>query len=287
MEENIREIDLLLSKFGYPPEIPHVEIFQYSRASTLKSLIEKKKLWATEHLYLNDPTEFKHGMQMFEAALNAFLSSSGLPSASIERIMTTFKDGYVNPQIRYFISSFTENGDLLSQWRGYGDSGKGLSIGFNSKKIPVDESKRTSFWCQVIYDDNIKNQIIQAIINAFKNAWNVVIGLGHASQNSQMTNLLVAYIHIATIYSLKFKDNAWREEQEWRYVELSFNHISKSVLVRDRESDLIEYIEVALNDNFLSSVIVGPRSNFIGQRNAVSTIVGPSLSILKSNIPWI
>lgn len=286
-EDNIQEIDLFISKYDHFTEIPKMELFQYTRASTIRSLVDKKKLWATEHLYLNDPTEFKHGMQMFAAALLNFLIRTGLPQNSISRAMTTFNDGYTDPKIRYFISSFTENGDLLSQWRGYGDSGKGLSIGFDPSKVPLDETLKTSFWCKVIYDDVTKNQIIQSVLNQMVNIWNVIINLGTVSQNHQLSNLIVAYIQVSTLFSLKFKDYAWREEEEWRFVELSSNKRPKKVQVRDRESDLIEYLEVGLLDGFLTSIFVGPRSNFINQRNAIITVTGPGLKVVKSTIPWI
>ena len=36
-----------------------------------------------------------------------------------------------------FIASFTEDGDLLSQWRGYGAGGDGVSIGFDLNKLSL------------------------------------------------------------------------------------------------------------------------------------------------------
>ncbi|WP_346867458.1 DUF2971 domain-containing protein [Clostridium sp. UBA1353] len=55
---------------------------------------------------------------------------------------------YVESSI--YITCFSRNGDLLSQWRAYGDNGKGVSIGFNSKLISKAISRKNKVYSIVI-----------------------------------------------------------------------------------------------------------------------------------------
>lgn len=43
------------------------------------------------------------------------------------KVMTSISQG----DIATFVICFSENGDLLSQWRGYADNGRGVTIGFD------------------------------------------------------------------------------------------------------------------------------------------------------------
>lgn len=45
-----------------------------------------------------------------------------------------------------YITCFSRNGDLLSQWRAYGDDGKAVSIGFNSKLISKAISRKNKVY---------------------------------------------------------------------------------------------------------------------------------------------
>lgn len=287
MEEiNHDSIDLLINQYRHFKEIPSRELFQYTHSSTLKGIVDSGSIWATEHRYLNDLTELKHGMKMFTDQLEGYLLANGMQN-SLGRFIQFLRIENENPKFKCFLSSFTEEGDLLSQWRGYGDFGKGLSIGFNAPKIPIDEQSHTSFWCKVEYDDAIKSQKVNEIMHDFIQAWNTIINLNQQESVKQIRNLILAFIQIAVVHSIKFKDKAWKEEKEWRHVTLSFPSHSPPIKIRNRESDLIEFIEIPMDKSYISSACVGPRSRFFNQENAIKIIMGHNFSIHKSLIPWV
>jgi hypothetical protein len=47
------------------------------------------------------------------------------------------------------VASFTENGDQLSQWRGYTKVGDGYSLGFDGEKINNQALSNRYFFCTV------------------------------------------------------------------------------------------------------------------------------------------
>lgn len=67
-----------------------------------------------------------------------------------------------------YITCFSRNGDLLSQWRAYGDDGKGVSIGFNSKLISKAISRKNKVYFEdVLYElDEQVEEIELAVENA-------------------------------------------------------------------------------------------------------------------------
>jgi hypothetical protein len=284
---NSNDVKNLLALYGRFTEKPGLELFQYSRSATLKSVTEKKKLWATSHLYLNDPTEFKHGMEIFLSSLLNVFDKTFSDKSFIHTLFEELYKDVNDPPIKFFISSFTENEDLLSQWRGYGDGGSGLAMGFNPNAILHEDSAANAFWAQVIYDDALKNKIVAAIMVEVSKIIATWVKLDPITLKNVIVDFLVAFIQIATVHSLKFKHKSWSEEKEWRYVELVFPSVNRQIFTRDRGSDLVEFVEVDLKPNFLKSVVVGPRSNFINQKNAIFTLCGNTIVIKKSEIPWI
>lgn len=87
------------------------------------------------------------------------------------------------------VSCFSQQGDLLSQWRGYGDDGKGISIGFNYNKLEnllkhkryanfLDNTKPILRLSEIYYDqenlkDNIKSDIILPLLKAIRENYNL------------------------------------------------------------------------------------------------------------------
>ncbi|WBA81420.1 DUF2971 domain-containing protein [Endozoicomonas sp. GU-1] len=78
----------------------------------------------------------------------------------------------INRSIPY-LCSFSNNGDVLSQWRAYANDGKGLSIGFNKENLKI----RQEFPCthvsseysvgllSVLYDEEKQNHTVLSSTN--------------------------------------------------------------------------------------------------------------------------
>src|SRR5690606_41758471 len=92
--------------------------------------IQSSRLWATDLRFLNDPSE---GYFLPERLL-ALMRSKPSPLTDIEKsVITGLEKALLNPHWNYstFAVSLSGNGDLLSQWRGYGSFGKGYAVGLN------------------------------------------------------------------------------------------------------------------------------------------------------------
>jgi hypothetical protein len=111
-------------------------LYHYTTADGLKGIVEGRALWATSAYYLNDSTEITYGYQVIYDAVEAWREKFNPPERSmagglVHVLKQQFGHDYLERNIitPIYLTCFCEDGNLLSQWRAYGQSG-GYSIGF-------------------------------------------------------------------------------------------------------------------------------------------------------------
>ncbi len=116
--------DLILS--------PGKELYHYTSLPGLLGIIENGDLWLTHTLYLNDEEEMAHGDHVAAEAIVAARGKSAADakkSAYLDQLAALLgrpsKEGV-------YICCFCQRDNLLSQWRGYGANGAGVSLQFDS-----------------------------------------------------------------------------------------------------------------------------------------------------------
>jgi hypothetical protein len=98
-------------------------IYHYTTITGLIGIITKLELWVSDCRFLNDGTEISYAQDIFYAEVGRL------------SLNLTQEDGYVIAgssidRIHMLVACFCEDGDLLSQWRGYGLD-QGYAIGFD------------------------------------------------------------------------------------------------------------------------------------------------------------
>lgn len=143
-----------------PPDV----LYHYTGQAGLIGIIEKAELWCTKVQYMNDATEFGRALDMARDRLDALIAEIPDGDAGISRRFAchAFRrslDGL--EEINLFAACFCENGDLLSQWRGYAGGGQGYAIGFNSDTL----QRATEFKLgKCIYDPDLQHRIVEQAI---------------------------------------------------------------------------------------------------------------------------
>ncbi|WP_300921919.1 DUF2971 domain-containing protein, partial [uncultured Desulfovibrio sp.] len=133
-------------------------IYHYCSMESFSKIIENREIWVTPAVKMNDITEGS----WITALLRRYAQ---------ENLSSTQKDlDFANAILEFiainsyplYMTCFSQNKDLLSQWRGYADAGKGISIGFklNSFSIPIIDNNWISkfrhgkyYLCKVQYVD--------------------------------------------------------------------------------------------------------------------------------------
>lgn len=143
-----------------------------------------------------------------------------------KKIEKEFEDG----SIATFALCLSEEGDLLSQWRGYADDGKGICLGLNVEEILkfVGISSVSGFSLEKVeylskeqideWVKNVANQmlgIVEIILGAIEEG---NIQYYSAKEfDEDIFNTIYYNILSEVEESIKFKTEGFKEEKEWRF----------------------------------------------------------------------
>jgi hypothetical protein len=222
-------------------------IFHYTTIAGLIGIVQSGSVWATDIRFLNDSTELQYAKDLLLSRIKeeiATQNSTTLHKTFWERATEVFKSGPTGYQ---FISCFCEDGDLLSQWRGYAGGTGGFSIGFDSRIVSTLSAKNPAvFLRRIIYEPRIQIEIFNQVILQV----NACITQNTDGKTAEEQNNIIAYIgHVfgtlidELLYT--FKHPSFYEEKEWRLVipaDLS-NNLS-SLLFRTSNAAIIPYTEI-------------------------------------------
>jgi hypothetical protein len=136
------------------PDDPPVKgkLFHYTSAGGLIGIISTASLWATACEYLNDPEEWKYGVNLTRTVLSELGSEfKGAVLEAIKGLIEDLSSGVLDPESDWYVACFCEEGDLLGQWRGYAEEGGGYCIELDSAVVRAWASSHEARLIQVEY----------------------------------------------------------------------------------------------------------------------------------------
>ncbi len=123
-------------------------LYYYCRNSTFASIVKNRSLWLSDMTQSNDRDEIHRYIGIVSDALQAKIDllSANIAKRNRKRSEVTEarKEVYESARKKlraleksYYCLAicFSDAGDRLSQWHGYGDDGKGISLGFDEERI--------------------------------------------------------------------------------------------------------------------------------------------------------
>ncbi len=205
-------------------------IYHYCPMETFSKIIESKQLWVTRSTKMNDIAEG----EWITLSLQKYTQNPNVPQGDLDFCKDVLS--LISKYSRHiYITSFSEDGDLLNQWKAYADDGKGISIGFqlNSFHTKVMED-RLEDWCcydeyhvckvQYLNYDDMENRIATKL-----KGWQ---DFSYAPQNIAM--------HFVRMRS-SYKNHSFSQEREWRL-------IVEPNLLRDPEKHIWTSRRIPLED---------------------------------------
>jgi hypothetical protein len=227
----------------YAPR-PFGHLFHYTGYDALLSISRTKELWASEMHYFNDSSELKHAGEIFLSALYNVSHSGKYPSDLLSQLRSWLPDRLSSGN-QIFVTCFSLNGDLLSQWRGYTPHGKGLSLGFNASRI-ADLARLQGYSLgECIYVPEKQMEIAELVLHSLLSvveAHGPENSPGWPSAKSYFPAFARSEFDLMRVAAL-IKHPAFLEESEWRVVsvvpEISASH---SISFRAGKTTLIPYL---------------------------------------------
>ena len=238
----------------------------YCGSNVFLSFIQKKELWLTSLKQSNDA---KEGTWMRSHWLN--LPPNNTPQErKFKRALAACQDMALGDKEVLGIC-FSEERDLLSQWRGYANDGAGFSITFDKAiltKIPrhVEHTTPLSF-SKISYghhDIAEINSVVKQLSDAFKeDAIKYEEGDGYGSLSINFGSKGEKHSIFADAAKSLFtvKNGAFREEKEWRL--FAFENLSRIVGVKYRVSKeaLSPYLPLSIPIEAIVGVTIGPTNS--------------------------
>ena len=126
-----------LSRHQSPPPL----LYHYTTAEGLLGMLQSRQLWATNVRFMNDTSEMAHGIELVRETFTTIepevVRRSSIRKLAFESARTAIDAMVTDAEkfTKHFAVSFCSDGNLLSQWRGYGQLGGGFAVGFASQDV--------------------------------------------------------------------------------------------------------------------------------------------------------
>jgi hypothetical protein len=273
LEELIAEIDTELER-PLKVRLPSKLLYHYTDAFGLEGILRNGHVRATHFMYLNDRRELLEGRQIVHRAAEELeaAGANAVQRALSKRFREVFELPKVNEVVRdTFVSSFSEKGDDLGQWRAYGAHGGGYAIGIQFVEKPDhvshDDLAISAMLVPCEYEhgdakERIKAELIE-VFGAVQRLAPQLVGNDDALRRFEAHGMVHALRRVAEHW-LRIKNGHFHDEAEWRYVAgVSKGKRREAVKVRASARGLVPYVEIPLDAGKpppveVERIVVGP-----------------------------
>lgn len=204
-------------------------LYHYCSNRTFHSIIQNRCILLSSLSLSNDSMEGK----LVAKALTKIATADGISPCGLKQLNDALS--LLENALDAFGFCLSEEGDLLSQWRGYASDGKGVSVGFNSEYLKALGEQQQFTLKQVEYEDNLHSDLVKPtylkVKESIKNGslnFPVRGGLLDSRTDEEIETEKRLYskksaefiTHILGLVPdlFRLKSRAFREEQEWRLI---------------------------------------------------------------------
>jgi hypothetical protein len=142
-------------------------LYHYTSQEGLIGIASTRTIWATNIRYLNDAKEFEYAICLLYEVLNKLserLQVSKIYYSTLD-IIRHLVDEVGNVDFQVNVSSFSEDGNSLSQWRAYCPSAAGFSVGFDMMRLKSLGKSQGFKLAKCSYDEKHQFLVLNSLIN--------------------------------------------------------------------------------------------------------------------------
>ena len=235
------------------PIVDHKFLSHYTSLEVLQKIVEGRTMWATDIFYMNDKAEFRYAIDL----IKSMLDDDSPVKQHAEKVIDLFFDQGESVGIdrSIYSISFSEEEDLLSQWRAYCPKSGGVSIAFEKTDLEALGIAGGFRLIKCIYEENEQRKILSGVL---EEAEQIV------AQGGTETDVQEKIIAGILEFAPQMKHPSFVEECEWRLVTEPIGFYEDCVQYRTGESMLIPYVPLCImqkNKLGFDHVIIGPNRN--------------------------
>lgn len=271
-------------------ESPPPILYHYTSQDGLFGILESKSIWASKVQYLNDEQEFNLGLQVARTVIKEQLEDN--PDSVKKRFLDQLcSDLEKIERTNVCVCSFSERGDLLSQWRGYCPHGTGYSIGFESAKLNEHAKGYNFLLASCQYEPHAQKEIVVDSIN--QGTKQLLDGSANP-EDAEIKKASWRMTRAVAVIAGFLKHASFSEEREWRLISTMLDSRLPDFGYRRGQSVIIPYFRFNLvtksNEWPIKEVIVGPTPHKDLAREAVAQLLSSKgiagFAVRNSTIPY-
>lgn len=231
-------------------------VYHYCSMSTFTSIMRNRSIWLTTLRDSNDSFEGTWARRKFEALRPS-------PVSDYFKKASYILDSATHSGRNVAGICFSAEKDLLSQWRGYADDGRGFSIGFSVDGLKsiarqLNDSHRLNLEFEAI-------EYLDRLDSGFSKELEEFVDRQGYSSDGTTASLSIDNVGLqAWVRRVSLMKNvAFKEEREFRFFVLYPDQEAKGFGYRTAGSKLSPYLEVSLEEKLggiIQSVVIGPKN---------------------------
>ena len=277
---------------------PDKTLYHYSSLDGLLGIVRTKSLWASNIYYFNDASEITYASDILKKVILELKVNGDEHLGHFLDDFSNWLDTFRHTIHQFFVFSLTEEGNLLSQWRGYTPKGKGVSIGFEPRGLVRKIENQGLKIVKCIYDipdqRGLAKELLERMIITFNNERHNFESKWYPPRENHRELLEKFREKILQIFSV-IKNPSFCEEQEWRLISKYYaKYTIPEIKYREGISMLVPYIEIAIspenaNEPMFHEVYMGPTPNHNLSHASLATFLSSwkaCNNIISSSIPY-
>ena len=272
-------------------------LYHYTSQDGFIGIMHSENIWCTKIHYLNDTTEFRLAIDLAREILDQ-RKRDATNNKYAEKVKFLLRKVNSIEHINVCVCSFSEEGDMISQWRAYCGRHSGYSLGFDTKTLRAigDSARFTLAPC--VYDPEVQTQLVRELIDT-KLQEGFPMGGWEADPSKENTFIALPQDHEfaykLTALAPILKNEAFAEEREWRLISPAISVHDSNFSFRSGLSMITPYFKLSLltegSLKVLNKIIVGPTPHTEQALESVKSIFASkrllqNTEIKASSIPY-
>ncbi len=266
-------------------------LYHYTGINGLKGIIESRTIWFSHINSLNDPNEIQYGKKIINDILDDRRAKNNNSELEAFLLNVSILVNTVGTTIHQpFIFCFCESPNVLSQWRSYGENGKGYCLGFNfsDKTYLIPDINNISehyepYLRKVIYVESEQKKLINTLIDRVVDAFLKSLEEIPDNDKNYYSSAVSGYLTSSLIdMILTFKSEAFIEEQEWRLLRVTLaDDYPNQIEIRIKDDEMIPFRKSSLVNKSesedliyaIKSIHFGPSIDEIKAKTAIEHFI--------------
>ena len=275
-------------------------LHHYTDGAGLLGILQSGRIRMTSIFHLNDPSELRHGIEMACAALERQAVGRHPAVQKFSQQFAEVMRNQLDQLACVFITSFSEHGDDLGQWRSYGADGRGFALGFNGPGLEkyFSEQGETGTTISIEYSDAEALSVMERMVATVLPVISLPVGqkLEDGAIRDFLTRLSSTFSLALLRVALLFKHSGYVNEREYRFLKYSSLHKPpKDLQYRARGATIVPFAEFHWRANgpqLFRKIIVGPASSLAAAKQFAEScleltgLADQRIEIVHSTIPY-